>query len=132
MGARMATVHCGGCKRPLDEVASVPAGPRVPCLHCGVTSRHFAEHVSDTVTVYDSMRLKGKEPGRGGHFITLATGASFYHDEQKWMERTMRVDGRGNLYDETVIDLETGKATRECHEPLDQHTGHGSARRRLP
>jgi hypothetical protein len=34
------------------------------------------------------------------------------------------------LYEEVVIDDETGETIHECREPLSDHTGHGSARPR--
>jgi hypothetical protein len=43
------------------------------------------------------------------------------------MDRDMRVDHDADQYDETVVDPATGDLIRDCHEPLSQHRGRGSA-----
>jgi hypothetical protein len=44
------------------------------------------------------------------------------HRIRRWIDR------RANTYDKVVTDAGTGAVVHECHEPLDRHTGHGSAR----
>jgi len=40
-----------------------------------------------------------------------------------------RIDRENDQYDEVVKDKNTNKIIRECHEPLGQHTGRGSAKK---
>ena len=39
------------------------------------------------------------------------------------------IDREADTYDETVTDPESGEIVHECHEPLSEHRGHGSAKR---
>ncbi len=44
------------------------------------------------------------------------------------MDKYRRIDRDNDRYDEVVIDPETGEIVYECHEPLSEHWGHGSAK----
>ncbi len=44
--------------------------------------------------------------------------------------RRYKVDRENNTYDEIVTD-KNGKVIYKKHEPLDQHCGHGSAKKEL-
>jgi len=67
---------------------------------------------------------KGKGPIAKGR-----AGDSFWHDGQKWVQRTLRVDIGGNHYFEMIFDPESGQVIHLCNEPLNQHIGHGGAKK---
>ena len=127
------TVKCSNCGSVLDETpAEAAGGPRTPCPACGSEKRTVCVSLVDAVEVHDSVKYKGKRPGvkkalfegRAGDDLTRTTG--------KWADRSVLVDRENNKYVERVVEKETGKVLHECEEPLDQHTGHGSAKKRPP
>lgn len=48
------------------------------------------------------------------------------------VEKFMKRVGFGNWYSEKVTDQESGDVIHDCHEPLDQHQLHGSAKPKPP
>lgn len=126
----MDTVRCGQCKRPLSESPQTPASSRVPCPTCGSTSRLFEQGLAATVTPRGSLGLKATEAGRRKPFLEQLSGASYFRDAKKWVERLMRIDRRKDLYQEIVTDPETGAIIHKCEEPLREHEGHGDARKK--
>jgi len=55
---------------------------------------------------------------------------SWSHDRQKWMNREKTESRRDNRYTEVVKDPDTGEIVYEIDEPLTDHRGHGSVRRK--
>jgi hypothetical protein len=76
------------------------------------------------------LRLKAYEPGSKKPFLEHKTGDSFFRRATKWVKRVMRIDRRGDRYTEQVYDPKTGETIHRCDEPLSEHKGHGSARKR--
>jgi hypothetical protein len=83
-----------------------------------------------------SVTLEAKEEGKGckrGWFLRFRTGAfpqRGHPGKFAIVESVMKRVGFGNWYSETVKDEETDELLHHCEEPLDQHTGHGSAKNR--
>jgi hypothetical protein len=81
-----------------------------------------------------SVTLEAREEGKGrkrGWFLRSFVGTEPQRDNpgkfafKVWV---MKRVGFGNWYSETVKDEETDELLHHCEEPLDQHTGHGSAK----
>ena len=84
-----------------------------------------------------STKGEARQAGRGGrgwfHRFLVGTvpqrgrpGA--FAVVQQFMKRC----GFGNWYSEKVTDQKSGNVLHECHEPLDRHQQHGSAKPQLP
>lgn len=77
-----------------------------------------------------TLGAKAYEPGSKDPFLEHKAGDSFYRRAAKWVTRVMRIDRRGDRYTEHVYDPKTGETIHRCDEPLSEHKGHGSARKR--
>jgi len=105
---------------------------RTPCLVCGDMARIHEVEVKDTIVLRDHMRVKGKHRGRGRFFFDVRVGAAFYYKEREWRHLERLIDRDNNLYIEIITDPKTGEVIKEIKEPLSEHKGHGSARKRNP
>lgn len=74
--------------------------------------------------------MKGAKKGRKKPTREQWFGSSFSVAARKWMQLDRILDRENDWYEETVIDPETGQIVHYCAEPLSQHTGRGSAKRR--
>jgi hypothetical protein len=139
-----------GCSKCGHDLTSVPEGE--PCPRCGhpyrtkgivssTTAKGMASS-SRTVGIHGSATamgrpvLKGKarsgEAGKPGGKPWLETKSelSWSYDRQKWLQRQKTENRRDNRYTEVVKDPDTGEIVHEVEEPLSDHRGHGSARRK--
>jgi len=57
-------------------------------------------------------------------------GDELHRKTGKWYRRVMIIDRRKNRYRERIEDPETGVVSRDVDEPLDEHRGHGDARKK--
>jgi hypothetical protein len=128
------TVWCGGCGKQLDESPSTPLRERTPCPHCGSTGRRFGVEITSVAEVRAGVRAKARsgEAGKPGGkpWLTTMSEPSWSHARQKWMHREKTENRRDNRYTEVVKDPDTGEIVHEIDEPLTDHRGHGSARRK--
>jgi len=126
MAATVDQEKCAGCG------AVQPASPdpesRVPCRDCGSMARVIEVSVSDSLEFHDSLAFKHKRPDYKKPIAEGVSGDAFFHNESKWVKKERLIDRQANRYRESVTDPATGEVIHQCDEPLDQHTGHGSAK----
>ncbi len=128
------TVWCGECGKQLDESPSTPLGERSPCPDCGSTGRKFGVESTAVAEGRAGIRAKARsgEAGKPGGkpWLTTMSEPSWSYDRQKWVHREKTENRRDNRYTEVVKDPDTGEIVHEIDEPLTDHRGHGSARRK--
>lgn len=79
----------------------------------------------------DLIKSKVKDPKSKKPIREFKTGTEPQRGRPgKWACVYRNIDREHNTYDEKVVDEETGQVLHECHEPLSDHRGHGSARTR--
>jgi DNA-directed RNA polymerase subunit RPC12/RpoP len=122
-------VSCSRCG------ASVPESGRIddqmPCLSCGSTARTFAVTLTDTAEVHDSLGTKARHGDIGKvkpHRETF-TGFDYHQDSKEWRQVSRVVDREADRYTERIVDA-AGNVVRDVDEPLSEHRGHGTAKRR--
>ena len=120
---------CAGCGTAIAVDA-----PREPCATCGSTGRNYSVGIQDKLTLRGSLRAKLKRPSLRGQGRNRKGVGVDYRDELvrrkdngEWVRVQRRIDRIAKWYDEIVSDPKTGAILHECHEPLDQHEGRGSA-----
>ncbi|MGC1133561.1 MAG: hypothetical protein WA941_12120 [Nitrososphaeraceae archaeon] len=74
--------------------------------------------------------MKGRHDGIGMPFLESKDVPDIYRKTGRSVRRRMRVDRDNNRYTEEVEDKETGEIIHSVDEPLSEHRGHGSARRK--
>ena len=126
-------VHCAQCGSVIPEPPGLPVEERMPCPECGSTTRRFSKTLSETVSVrafLDGKKKSPKHPSRKRVRVHLQVGDQIEHKTGRWVFKERRVDKDATpaRYFERITDPRTGEVIHECSEPLDRHTGHGSAR----
>jgi predicted RNA-binding Zn-ribbon protein involved in translation (DUF1610 family) len=119
---------CAGCGVVLPQ--SPDPQSRMPCPDCGSTVRVIGVSITETLECHDSVGFKQKRPGYKKPIAEGVSGDEFFRRESKWVKKERLIDRQANpkWYRETVTDPVTGQVIHHCDEPLDQHTGHGSAK----
>ncbi|MBN1459041.1 MAG: hypothetical protein JXA57_05860 [Armatimonadetes bacterium] len=116
---------CKACGEPIEN----PHGSRAICSKCGsndIDCKMVFDIPQDSET---SMRAKARKgrPGESKPFLELSQGdIEQQSGETCYVER--RVDRENDWYDEVVTNPD-GTIKHECHEPLREHRGHGSAKK---
>ena len=122
-------VQCLNCNSDLPT-EWVRTGEQ-PCPKCGSTERAFTVDTVENISVHECHEGRVKDPNlssRKNPRVKFQEGDSYWRDGKRWVKRNMRVDRDQDLYQEVVIDPETGTIIHKCEEPLSQHRGHGSAK----
>ena len=121
--------YCGECRTPLDESPSTSVEDREPCPRCGSTSRFVSVHVTERITVHESIGLKARHASGRKPFREVKSGDDLHRDTGEWRTVHRVIDRENNHYDEVVTGPD-GRVLREVHEPLSKHTGRGAAKKR--
>ena len=95
---------------------------------CGHT--HYDIHLEETLTLRAMLGFKARTQGRGKPYIEGKIGDDRHDATGKWMQLRRIVDRAKDWYEEVVTDPETGKVVHRCEEPLSEHQGRGSAKRK--
>jgi len=122
-------IRCQDCGAIIEE----SSGPRKPCPQCGSTRRIFHVGITENVKFYDSLSFKHKKPKKIGRAKIVAEGFNgheFSHSRQKIVAKQRLIDRDGDMYSETITDIETGEVIHRCEEPLSEHTNHGTAKQK--
>lgn len=128
----MSESYCAGCgvqrAGPGIEGSAVSV---TPCPNCGVVGIDRRIVLADSAVGRDCLgsRSRGLRDGKRKNLRESKQGTEFFRKDGRWHEIWRVVDHVNDWYDEVITDEETGQVVHECHEPLSQHHGHGSARR---
>jgi len=127
--AEATSVTCNNCGKLHDPSAVdlVMAGTRVPCTRCGSEAVKVDVHVTDTITMRDSLDLKAKRPGMKRPFIEQRVGHEQRRDSGRWSKIRRVIDRENDRYIEHITD-DDGNVVRDVDVPLSEHRGHGSDR----
>lgn len=124
---------CQDCNTEIDEATENQG--RKPRPFCESLRRSFQDSFSDAATVGTLVATKAYKGGLSrskGLRFESKDGDSFSFDCQRLVELSQLVDHENNRYVKRVFDRKTGEVIREVDEPLAQHTGRGSAKKRNP
>lgn len=121
-------VLCSDCGIALDVPTTQAPEDRMPCPSCGSTHRFIGVGWAETLQIHDDVRLKHKRPGLKKPVVEVWSGASESADGS-WAVRYRRInrDTDPPTYTERV-ELADGTVVRDVNEPLEDHTGRGSAK----
>ena len=123
------TVSCSNCGAPVPEPGRIE--DQKPCLSCGLTARTFAVTLTDKAEAYDSLATKARhgDVGKAKPYREAFMGFDFHRDSKGWRQVSRVVDREGDRYTERIVDA-AGNVVRDIDEPLSDHRGHGTAKRR--
>jgi len=120
-------VRCSDCGQPLDVADETG---REPCERCGSLRRTHSLYLDATLSVRSQFRWKHKRPGFRRALVEGVSGSERSVGSGRWVRKTRLIDRETDWYEERIVDEETGEVLHESHEPLSDHSGHGSAKRR--
>lgn len=116
--------YCSTCSTPVSP------GARVPCPQCGETMRSYKAAFTATGVGTASMRLKARRPGVKDPIAEGRYEPSVQRTTGLVMNLERFIDRLRNSYHEKVTNPKTGEVVHQCDEPLSNHQGHGSAKRK--
>lgn len=125
---------CQDCNSTINEVQETIEG-RQPCAVCGSLKRRYDESVSSGMVVGALMHTKGYAGGLSktkGLRFESKDGDSFSVTLGRFVKFNQLVDHGADRYVKKVVDPVTGEILREVDEPLPEHRGRGSAKKRDP
>ena len=132
MGETGRVVHCGDCgmQLPSDWVSSEE---KKICPKCGSNRQDVSLSIFDKLTVAASVRGKVKDDSFSSK--QKVRKDFFYGDDVrkkdgKWMKKERIIDKDADCYKEVVTDPSSGEVVHKTEEPLSEHRGHGSAKRK--
>lgn len=106
--------------------------PIKPCPSCGGGRLKLCAKLSLTIGA-EILRVKAKVKGVRRPLLNYQSKIELFRKTQRW-RKVRRYIHRGamDLYIETITDLETGKLEKHVCQPLSEHQGHGTAKRKTP
>ncbi len=113
-------VCCGACQQTLHESHSLPDDERQPCPSCGSLTRIHKITIVETLAVHESLRVRSKQPGKGGWMRDFRTGDDYSRYLEGWGELVRDKDREQNIYRE-VIRLYDGTCLESKARLTDHH-----------
>ena len=121
--------ECGSCAALL-ETARTEAEAATPCPVCGSTLRNVCVSIEARATARDGVGMKAKRQGQKKPFVESLSVPSHSKTLGKVVHHERLIDRDNNRYEERVTDYETGQKIHEQVQPLSEHVGHGSAKKK--
>ena len=85
----------------------------------------------ESVIARDGLGVKAKRTGQKKPFVETLSFPSLFRRLGKLVHHQRVIDRDNNLYYEKIVDYETGAVLHEQKEPLSEHFGHGSAKKKV-
>ena len=123
-------IECSDCGIAIEQ-AAVAVEPRLPCPTCGSARRSHFVTIAETLVARDGLGIKAKRRGQKKPYVEALSFPSHSRRLAKPVHHERLIDRDKDLYHEKVTDYETGAIIHEQSEPLSEHIGHGSDKRRL-
>lgn len=122
------TVECAGCGVALEPQHGEE---RQPCPECGSTARVHHARFEATATAHLSLGYQlHRSGGRPSKPALRAWGGMVRQANGLWRKVKRVFDRELDWYEEEVSDPETGEVFNRCAEPLSEHRGHGSDKKK--
>lgn len=86
---------------------------------------YYKEEINEKLNLEDHMKGKLKKMVNGHETNIEYFGEEYTKTSKEWSNIDRKIDRKNDTYDE-VIKNSKGEITHDCHEPLHEHTGHGS------
>ena len=127
----MKSEKCSNCGFEFPEAAQNET-ERSPCPACGCMARTISVSITEKIKVYEGLGYKVKDPSKTRKSKIKVEGFHKYARSQKaaLVKHIRVIDRENDQYKELVINTETEEVIHSCEEPLSEHTGHGSDKKK--
>jgi hypothetical protein len=97
----------------------------LPCNECdSICSKPITD-------MQETMTLKVRKVGKSGDpCLQIKIKDELYKETKEWRQIKMVIDKTNDGYEKTVIKPTTDQVLYYCKEPLSEHTGRGSAKKK--
>jgi len=116
---------CNTCDHTGGNEFRTPEGT-CQCPQCGSADVRIEISFSESIAMHESLGTKARHEGEKRPFRETSAGDDLRRSDGKWMEKHRVIDRDGDLYEERVVDPDTGEVVHECAERLSEHRGHGT------
>lgn len=111
-----------------EDVAS-----SVPCPECGAEKKNHEVIMMEGIQFHESWRTQRRDPTRPSDKKLRQDdfqGSEWSHRLGKMVRKERGINKDTNTYYELVVDMESGDVLHYCEEPLSNHFGHGTAKKK--
>jgi predicted RNA-binding Zn-ribbon protein involved in translation (DUF1610 family) len=124
------TASCAVCKTSINIANDTPE-KRAVCPNCGSSRRchEISLHLQGG-TARVGLELKAKSPSKKKPHVELKSVPSMSKKLGKPMKHVRLIDRGNDRYFESVTDYESGELIHHEDEPLSEHKGHGTAKKK--
>jgi len=123
------TTECVDCGTPVDPSGDTPED-RAACGKCGSTKRIHDVSITETLVARDGLGVQVKRAGEKRPYVEDLAVPEYSRSRDKIVHRQRVIDRDNDRYFEKITDYDSGEVIHHCEEPLSQHQGHGSAKRK--
>lgn len=102
----------------------------MPCPKCGSRRRVIEVYVTESLILREKWAMKQERPGRKKPISESVMGDDLHRQSGQWNKLERTIDRENDRYTELITDPVTGNVIRSCDEPLSQHQGRGTAKRK--
>lgn len=101
------------------------------CPKCNSENLQRKLFVSDKIEIHENVRGKSNRlPGKKRPKREFQAGEEKSSERKKYVKKIRVIDRENDMYYEEVIDPESEETIHRCLEPLTNHFGHGSDKRK--
>lgn len=115
--------ECSDCAALLERDEA--SGALLVCGECGSTLSRPITGIKEKIT-FKVRQLGIKEDTD----LEIKIADEFYREKSEWRQIKMSINKNDDHYEKTVINPKTDEVLYHNSEPLSQHTGRGSAKRK--
>ncbi|HEX3095731.1 MAG TPA: zinc ribbon domain-containing protein [Patescibacteria group bacterium] len=126
----ISNLFCADCGTELEDDSAKQYDDRRPCPKCFSKKRSFHVTVNEEVTIREMLHTKAKRQGEKKPFMEQKSGDDLFRKTGKWMKLLRIFDRDNDSYKELITDPKTGEIIHQKDEPLSQHRGYGSAKKK--
>lgn len=102
----------------------------LPCPSCGGFGRTIEVSIVERLTLFDGYGMRLNRAGVKKPSVESISMPSLSRKLGKYVRHERLIDRENNIYHEKITDYETGETVHEQKEPLTDHVGHGSAKKK--
>ena len=116
----------------MNEPVDASIDNLTPCPSCGSKERHFEElELSVGSKAYTQIRGKVWNKGKSRKpLLEFKSGDELHRKTGRGSDLKRTIDRENDNYKEVITDKNSVDIIHHCKEPLSQHKGHGSAKKR--